>query len=163
MRERRTVQITNPNKTKTTMSTRLELYPYQIGDCWVFDDEQANLKEEAFVQGMSEIISRVVDHMGIPEASKGFRMIFSHEPFEGYHAEICKNPGGSQEEGNWYEGEIFGEYMRGWLCPALYLYFSAAPARLYMRAERLPEHVNPIWTPEHGVGARRFVGVPVQE
>jgi hypothetical protein len=153
----------NQNRIKPTMSTTLELYPYQIGSCWVFDDERANLKEEAFVLGMSEIISRVVEYEGIPEASKGFRMIFSHEPFEGYHAEIRKDPGGSEEEGNWYQGEVCGLHMRGWLCPALYLYFSAAPPRLYMRAERLPENVNPIWIPEQGVGARRFVGVPVQE
>jgi hypothetical protein len=153
MRESKILHIKPTTNTKPTVSTTLELYPYQIGAFWVFDDKQANLKEEAFVEGMSEIISRVVDHVGVPEASKGFRMIFSHEPFEGYHAEICKNPGGSQEDGNWYEGQIFGEYMRGWLCPP----------RLYMRAEKLPENVNPIWIPEHGVGARRFVGVPVQE
>ena len=68
----------------------MELYPYQIGSCWVFDDSRAGLKEEAFVLGMSEIISRVVEHHKIPDASKGFRMIFSHAPFEGYHAEIGK-------------------------------------------------------------------------
>ena len=145
------------------MSNTLELYPYQISNCWVFDDSRAGLKEEAFVLGMSEIISRVVEHHKIPDASKGFRMIFSHTPFEGFHAEIGKIPGGSREEGNWYEGEVCGEHMRGWLCPALYLYFSDAPKLLFMRAEQLPENVNPVWTPEHGVGFRRFVGVPVDE
>jgi hypothetical protein len=145
------------------MTTRLELFPYQIGSCWVFDDSRAGLKEEAFVSGMSEIISRVVTHEGVPEASRGFRMIFSHEPFEGHHALIKKIPGGSLEQGNWYEGEICGQHMKGWLCPALYLYFSDAPSRIYMRAEALPEGVNPVWTPGPGVHARRFVGVPVGE
>ena len=140
----------------------MELYPYQIGNCWVFDDCRAGLKEEAFVLGMSEIISRVVEKVGLAQASKGFRMIFSHEPFEGCHAMIVKLPGGNEAEGNWYEGEVYGLHMKGWLCPALYLYFSAAPPSLYMRAEQLPENVDPIWTPAHGVGSRRFVGVPVE-
>jgi hypothetical protein len=141
----------------------LELYPYQTRGCWVFDDSAAGLKEEAFVLGMSEIITRVVEHHRVPDASRGFRMIFSHEPFEGAHARIDKIPGGSQEQGNWYEGEICGLSMRGWLCPALYLYFSQAPNQIYMRAEKLPAGVNPIWTPAEGVSYRRFVGVPVDE
>ncbi len=145
------------------MSNALELYPYQIGNCWVFDDSRAGLKEEAFVLGMSEIITRVINHQKIPNASKGFRMIFSHESFDGYHALINKVPGGNREEGNWYEGEVCGAFMKGWLCPALYLYFSDAPSRIFMRAETLPENVNPIWIPEHGVGFRHFVGVPVEE
>ena len=141
----------------------LELYPYKIRGCWVFDDERAGLKEEAFVLGMTEIISKVVERHGIPNASSGFRMLFSHQPFQGGQAEIQKIAGGSQEDGNWYEGEICGEPMKGWLCPALYLYFSKAPERIYMRAEELPEGVNPIWTPREGEQSRRFVGVPVEE
>lgn len=145
------------------MNTRLELYPYMTRGCWVFDDERAGLKEEAFVSGMTEIISKVVEHHGIPRASSGFRMIFSHQPFEGSHAVIQKIAGGSEEQGNWYHGEICGEPMKGWLCPALYLYFSNAPDRIYMRAEELPADVDPIWIPRDGVQFRKFVGVPVEE
>jgi hypothetical protein len=145
------------------MITTLELYPYKIRGCFVFDDERAGLKEEAFVSGMSEIIQKLVEHHKIPNASAGFRMLFSHQPFEGSHAVIQKIEGGSQETGNWYHGEICGEPMKGWLCPALYLYFSTAPNRIYVRAEELPAGVNPIWTPKEGVHFRRFVGVPVEE
>lgn len=147
----------------SSMSNTLELYPYFHGKCWVFDDSRAALKEEAFVSGMTEIISKVVDHHSIPNAKNGFRMIFSHQPFDGHQAVITKIAGGTQEDGNWYHGTICGEEMKGWLCPALYLYFSAAPNQIYMRAERLPEGINPIWTPEFGVHHRKFVGVPVEE
>lgn len=152
-----------PRNDLKKMSNTLEIYPYQIGNCWVFDDRRTGLKEEAFVLGMSEIISRVVEHHKIPDASKGFRMIFSHHPFEGFHAEISKISGGSREEGNWYEGEIYGQPMKGWLCPALYLYFPEAPARIFMRAAKLPQSVNPVWTPEPGTDFRRFVGAPAEE
>ena len=39
---------------------QLTLYPYLLDErCWVFDDEKFGLKEEAFVLGMTEIISKV--------------------------------------------------------------------------------------------------------
>ena len=36
----------------------LHLHPYLYPgtDCWVFDDERTGLKEEAYVEGTSEII-----------------------------------------------------------------------------------------------------------
>jgi len=33
------------------------IYPYLLGNTWVFDDPRTGLKEEAFVLGMSERIS----------------------------------------------------------------------------------------------------------
>lgn len=52
----------------------LTLYPYLLnGTCWVFDDERTGLKEEAFVCGMSEMISRVVEAKGVPNAARGVR------------------------------------------------------------------------------------------
>lgn len=142
------------------MKPTLELYPYQIGSCWVFDDIRTQLKEEAFVLGMSEIISQVVNHHNVPNASLGFKMIFSDEPFDGYHAKITKIDGGNEENGNWYYGNICGSDMKGWLCPALYLYFAEAPKEIYMKAEVLPEGVSPIWNPNTNVLTRRFVSAP---
>jgi hypothetical protein len=50
----------NTNKSRTDMSRQriLHLHPYLYPgtDCWVFDDERTRLKEEAFVEGTSEII-----------------------------------------------------------------------------------------------------------
>lgn len=47
--------------------------------------------------------------------------------------------------------------MEGWLCPALFLYFQSAPPLIYVRAEKLPVSVNPIWDRDGSEG-RRFVG-----
>lgn len=56
----------------------LTLYPYLLnGTCWVFDDERTGLKEEAFVCGMSEMISRVMEAKAVPNAIHGFAMTFA--------------------------------------------------------------------------------------
>ncbi len=80
----------------------------------------------------------------------------SPNPYLKRDSDYSRNPGGLVTEAPRF-------WSRNWLCSALYLYFSDAPARLLMRAEKLPENVNPVWTPEHGVGFGRFVGVPVDE
>lgn len=135
----------------------LTIHPYLLGNTWVFDDPRTGLKEEAFVLGMSEMISRLVEAKGIPNASKGFTAIFSDESFDGADAELTwlrsgdsevlpgKDGSASQIFGNWYKGNIVGQEMEGWLCPALGLYFKAAPARIFVKAEPLPVGVDPIW------------------
>ena len=40
------------------------IYPYRLGDCWVFDDARTGLKEEAFVLGSSEMMTRLVEAKG---------------------------------------------------------------------------------------------------
>jgi hypothetical protein len=50
----------------------LTLYPYLFGKTWVFDDVRTGLKEEAFVLGMSEMITRLVTKKAIQNAEKGF-------------------------------------------------------------------------------------------
>jgi len=142
----------------------LTLYPYLLNDlCWVFDDKRTGLKEEAFVLGMTEIISRVVDSKQIPNAHRGFAMTFCVEPFEGHDTELhwLRSDGGC---GNWYETTAMGEHMEGWLCPALLLlYFQQAPPRIYVRCDPLPVGVNPIWDPPPGAVVRQFVEAPRKE
>ena len=132
------------------------LYPYLLYESlWVFDDERTGLKEEAFVRGMSEMISRMIEAKGIPNADNGFAMKFSDQPFDGADAELrwlC-----ADDPGNWYGGMVAGQYMEGWLCPALLLYFENPPARLFVRADALPEEIDPIWHDPDGRG-RRFMG-----
>ena len=60
-------------------------------------------------------------------------------------------------DANWYRGVVVGEEMEGWLCPALGLYFTTAPKKIFVRAESLPPGVNPIWEPPPGDVPRRFV------
>lgn len=140
----------------------LTLYPYLFDGCWVFDDERTGLKEEAFVLGMTDMITRVVVSKGIPDAERGFTLTFAAEPFPGHDVELRwlrADPVG----GNWYEGEVVGQRMEGWLCPALLLYFRDPPPRIFVRCDPLPPGVDPIWTPPSGVAGRRFVGPPASE
>ena len=62
---------------------RLTIHPYLFEEtCWVFDDQRTGLKEEAFVLGMTEMISKVVEAKAIPNAAKGFALTFGLEPFD---------------------------------------------------------------------------------
>lgn len=154
----------------------LTLYPYLKGTTWVFDDPRTGLKEEAFVLGSSEVLTRLVNAKNIPAAEIGFSLQFSDEPFEGAHAtlrwlrsdNIQLLPGqdgsASQMMGNWYSGVIDGEEMPGWLCPALLKYFLLAPHRIYVGVAPLPAGVDPIWNinPDD-LHPRRFVSAPSPE
>jgi hypothetical protein len=148
----------------------LTIYPYLLnGSCWVFDDKRTGLKEEAFVFGMSEMISRVVEAKSIPSAREGFSLSFDATPFD--HdvelswltpSEAAKDLGCSPTQfpafGNWYRGQVLGREMVGWLCPALFLYFDAAPKTIYAKAEPLPAGFDPIWrVAADDPRARRFV------
>ena len=151
----------------------LTLYPYLMDQTWVFDDPRTSLKEEAFVLGMTEMISRLVQEKNIPNADKGFAMQFSEAPFDGADAELNwlrsddsqvvpgQNGSASQMSGNWYKGVVAGQEMSGWLCPALGLYFGSAPSRIFVKIEPLPSGVDPIWRVTGDRSARRFVsGLP---
>lgn len=105
------------------------LFPYKYEGMWVFDDERTGLHREPFVSGIDEMINRVV--ADIPNAEKGFRLLFSPTPFPGYAVKLERR----REEygGNWYYCSQFG--IEGWLCPALFKYFDKAPPELYGKAE----------------------------
>lgn len=134
----------------------MTLYPYYHGHCWVFDDPATNLKAEAFVWGMSEMIDRIVAHKGLPGARRGFAMTFAAEPFAGHDVELHWQRKGDTS-GNWYAGDVAGERMEGWLCPALFKYFPEAPLRIFVRCDPLPAGIDPIWDNRPGEGMR-FMG-----
>ena len=137
--------------------SRMTLYPYLYhGMCWVFDDPETGLKEEAFVLGASEMISTLIHAKGISNAEQGFAMSFSDQPFgqdveltwlspEEASAAIGQPASSLPATGNWYTGTVAGEKMVAWLCPALYEYFPTAPHRIFVKAEKLPAGVDPIW------------------
>ncbi len=147
----------------------LTLYPYFRDQCWVFDDERTGLKEEAFVLGSSDVLTRLVEAKNIPNAARGFALQFSDEPFDGFDAELAwlrsddsqvvpgREGSATQMLGNWYRGVVAGQEMQGWLCPALGLYFGSAPARIFVKIETLPPGVDPIWRVVGDRPARRFV------
>jgi len=113
----------------------LVIYPYREHGTWVFDDEKVGLVREPFVAGVPAMIDRLLGKAGIaPElAGKGFRMIFSANPFPGAeaHLELVRGESG----GNWYRWAEHPD--EGWLCPALFKYFEEAPEHIYVKAEAL--------------------------
>jgi hypothetical protein len=132
----------------------MTLYPYLYSDiCWVFDDQQTSLKEEAFVLGASEMISTLLAAKCIPDARYGFALRFSDQPFDHdvelrllLPEEASRATGqpvmGLPGTGNWYAGDVTGQTMVAWLCPALYEYFAEAPKRIFVKAEKLPVGVD---------------------
>jgi len=144
----------------TAKPTTLTLYPYPKDSCWVFDDERTGLKEEAFVLGATDMITRVVIGKSIPNAERGFALTFAAEPFEGHDVELhWLRP--DPADGNWYVGDVAGQRMEAWPCPALLLYFVTPPQRIFVRCEPLPAGLDPTWTPPPGVTGRRFVDASV--
>lgn len=105
--------------------------PYKALGMWVFDDERVGLVQEPFVAGADTIIDEWTKDL--PNAEKGFRLIFSPGPFPGYtlHMEWRRE----EMSGNTYFCESLN--MEGWLCPALFKYFEEAPKNLYAKAEGL--------------------------
>ncbi|MFB2878708.1 DUF6717 family protein [Floridanema aerugineum] len=105
------------------------IFPYKYEQTWVFDDERVGLVKEPFVSGIPQMIDVLVQD--IPLAENGFRLLFSSNPFPGYQAELSW----LKEEygGNWYIWET--KDMEGWLCPALFKYFTETPPKIYCKAE----------------------------
>ena len=103
--------------------------PYRYQGTWVFDDASAGLVKEPFVAGVPEMIDILV--ADIPDAERGFRLLFSAKPFPGYQKEL-----------RWLRGDSGGNYyglddppMEGWICPAMFKYYAKAPKHLYVKAE----------------------------
>lgn len=107
------------------------IQPYFSSGTWVFDDPGVGLVREPFVSGVPEILNRLVAH--IPDARRGFRLLFSDNPFPGYQAEFERIR--DEYGGTWYRQVGGDEQPEGWLCPALFKYYATAPERLYIRAE----------------------------
>lgn len=108
------------------------LHPYWKDGFWVFDDSTVDLVAEPFVAGIPEILERIIDREGfLPYAREaGFALVFSASPFPGHLIKLTLSH--PEAGGNWYDTEIEGEKMTGWLCPALFKYFPVAPKEIYI-------------------------------
>jgi hypothetical protein len=115
--------------------------PYWYAGTWVFDDKSVGLKMEPFVMNMPEMINDLVKE--IPDARRGFRLLFSGSPFPGYQVELEWVR--LQDEGNWYR--IKGQTLEGWLCPALFKYFETAPKAIFVKAEKLQSRIERLFHP----------------
>jgi hypothetical protein len=114
------------------MNALIAIYPYRYQGLWVFDDEKVGLTQEPFVSGADLIIDRMTAN--ITNAHRGFRLLFSAAPFPGFGAEFEWRR--EEAGGNWYYSRDLDE--EGWLCPALFRYFEAAPKKIYARFEEIP-------------------------
>ena len=111
------------------MNSLFVIAPYRYEGMWVFDDALVGLVREPFVAGIDQMIDQLVAN--IPNAEKGFRLVFSPTPFPGHQAKLeWRRP---ESGGNWYWCDQY--QLEGWLCPALFKYFDKAPAELYARAK----------------------------
>jgi hypothetical protein len=119
---------------QVTIAPENQLYviaPYYKNGTWVFDDEKKGLLEEPFVSGVPQIIDRLSSD--IPEARKGFRLVFSANEFPDFELKAIRGrPDGG---GYWYS--IEGTDQEGWLCPALLRYYKTAPETIYAKADPL--------------------------
>lgn len=111
------------------------LTPYRHNGMWVFDDPETGLVREPFVSGVPEILDALLVRQGVVSPETGFRLVFSASPFPGHQLKA----GWLRPEfgGNWYGVDTPSGQVEGWLCPALYKYFSEAPKELYVRVESL--------------------------
>jgi hypothetical protein len=112
------------------MNSIVAIHPYKYEGMWVFDDPAVGLVQEPFVSGADTIIDHLVKD--IPNADRGFTLLFSSQAFPGYQVEF--EWARAELSGNWYRSTQLG--MEGWLCPALLKYFESAPQKLYAQFRR---------------------------
>ncbi|MBI3849071.1 MAG: hypothetical protein HY298_02095 [Verrucomicrobia bacterium] len=111
------------------MNSIFVIAPYKYEAMWVFDDPRVGLHREPFVSGADVMMDRLV--LNLPNADKGFRLLFSAAPFPGRMVKLEWRR--EEHGGNWYYSPEFD--MEGWLCPALYQYFRESPAAIYVQAQ----------------------------
>jgi len=114
------------------MNSILAIHPYKVEGIWVFDDPAVGLRQEPFVAGADTIIEHLA--ASIPNADRGFTILFSAGPFPGSQVELEWRR--SEMGGNWYYTK--GLDVEGWLCPALYKYFEVAPERIFLQFRAKP-------------------------
>ena len=114
---------------EVNMNSIMTIFPYKYNGVWVFDDESKGLEREAFVCGMTEMITKLVKINLKSDVDNGFVMLFSGQPFPGYHAKLEWFE--SEHGGNWYDCK--GINLTGWLCPALFKYFDDTPKEIYVK------------------------------
>lgn len=109
------------------MNSIFVIAPYKWEGAWVFNDSRVGLHREPFVSGADLMLDKLVANL--PDAEKGFQLLFSARPFPGYTTKLEWR----REEygGNWYYIPQFD--MEGWLCPALFKYFPETPTEIYVK------------------------------
>jgi hypothetical protein len=118
-------------RTMPNSNSILVIAPYEHAGTWVFDDPTVGLVKEPFVAGVPEMIDDLVKHL--PDAKAGFRLLFAAQPFPGHQRVLTWTR--SDGSGNYYR--LDDPPMEGWICPALFKYYSTPPEKIYVKAEAL--------------------------
>src|SRR5262245_56651953 len=109
----------------------LMIRPYKISGVWVFDEPRLEIVREPFVGETNVLIDRLCADAGVRDAEKGFTMMFSSQPFPGYQIELTWVR--DEFQGNWYRCDKY--IIEGWLCAVMYVYFSEAPKKIFVKAQ----------------------------
>lgn len=109
------------------MNSILVIHPYKHQGLWVFDDPAVGLVREPFIAGADVILDRLTAL--IPQAESGVTILFSAIPFPGHQHEMQWRR--EEAGGNIYFSPTLN--LEGWLCPALFKYFEAAPKAIYLQ------------------------------
>ncbi len=101
--------------------------PYKDEGVWMFDDKSVGVAREPFVSGADTLLDLATAM--IPEAGKGFTLLFSGAPFPGWALRLTREQ--EELEGTWYRSEEF--QRRGWLCAVLRRYFASPPPEIFVQ------------------------------
>ncbi len=112
------------------------IQPYRHQGTWVFDDDRVKLVKEPFVCGVPEMIDLAL--LCKQWTGSRFNMLFSATEIPEPDLVLTKDE--PFAEGNWYIDQKTG--MRGWLCPALYCYFTKAPKKLFIKLSKYIAEVD---------------------
>ena len=119
------METTEQDSSAFKMNSIFIIQPYRKGSVWVFDEPALGIQSEPFVTFANKIIDLICSE--IPDAEKGFDLIFSKNEFPGwkYKFDWVKPEFG----GNTYWSEDLKEYF--YLCPVLNVFIDPAPPCIY--------------------------------
>ena len=99
------------------------IFPYKLGNMWVYDDPDVPVYAEPFVMGSSELIDFFV------EGAENCTVLFSEKPLPEYTAILDEE---KDQEG--FKGfyRLRGSTHVNWLCGHLLDYFLDYPKQIYI-------------------------------
>jgi len=115
------------------MNQMYVIAPYKFHGLWVFDDPKAGLAKEPFVNGADAMIDAMT--RSIPDAPRGFTMVFSTSVFPGYQYKFLRRRSEGPE--TIYYSPNFD--VEGSLSPAVLRYFDAPPQELFVQIRAMEE------------------------
>lgn len=137
------IPIITKRRTQPPKNSIFIIHPFRRMGVWAFTDPEAGLTNEPFVGEINEMIDHLVKD--IPGAEDGFNLLFSATPMPKFQLSFTLSKARVDMPAEFhaqYENEIGATYLcdqlgiEGWLCPALFCYFTEPPAKLYVRAEK---------------------------